>query len=28
MDETDKRWNQLIEMLTREQRNGGKKRHN
>jgi hypothetical protein len=28
MDETDKRWNQLIDQLTREHRNGGKKRHN
>ncbi len=28
MDDTDKRWNQLIDQLTREQRNGGKKRHN
>jgi polyhydroxyalkanoate synthesis regulator phasin len=26
MDKTDERWNQLIEQLTREHRNGGKKR--
>jgi hypothetical protein len=26
MDKTDVRWNQLIEQLTREHRNGGKKR--
>jgi phage shock protein A len=26
MDKTDQRWNQLIDQLTREHRNGGKKR--
>ena len=26
MDKTDERWNQLIEQLSREHRNGGKKR--